>query len=262
MVSEKILLFGTIASTLSPVVIAVPKRPTLSTLPVTPPVAITSPTLNGRRNTRNAPAAKLASKPLQARPMATPAAAMRAANVAVSTPRTPRIATKSTTLRSTDKLACTYLSSVGSSCWYLSALWTIRSTTPINHFPTNQSATAPTSFRPTVVSSVRAVALIAFQSIHVSFLQSDRVGSQQNGEREPLRSLRRDSRCDCSTCTFVDLPFPMASAITILDRNPLEHDRAIRWRSTAIGARTSAVSSVRYDSKNIREIASRGVDRS
>ena len=62
-----------------------------------------SPTLNGRRNTRNAPAAKLASRPPHATPMATPPAAISAAKVVVSTPKNPRIATTSAMLRTTDE---------------------------------------------------------------------------------------------------------------------------------------------------------------
>jgi hypothetical protein len=60
---------------------------------VTPAAEMKSPTLNGRRRTRKTPAAKFASMPLQATPMATPPAAKRAAKLVVSTPKKPRMAT-------------------------------------------------------------------------------------------------------------------------------------------------------------------------
>src|SRR4029453_4484042 len=62
-VSENPLLLPTMVRTLSGVLIVVPKRPISSTVPVTPPAVMESPTLNGLRNTRNAPAAKFASSP-------------------------------------------------------------------------------------------------------------------------------------------------------------------------------------------------------
>jgi len=65
----------------------VANSPISSTFPVTPAAEITSPTLKGRSTTRNAPAAKFASKPPQPAPMATPTPATRAANVVVSTPK-------------------------------------------------------------------------------------------------------------------------------------------------------------------------------
>jgi len=103
MLSEKTLLFPTIVSTLSGVLMVVPNRPIALTVPVTPPAVTKSPTLNGRRKTRKAPAAKLASSPPHATPMATPPAAISAAKVVVSTPKNPRIATISATLRTTSR---------------------------------------------------------------------------------------------------------------------------------------------------------------
>ena len=103
MVSENTLLFPIIVTTLSGVLTVVPNSPTASTVPVTPPTVTKSPTLNGRRNTRNAPAAKFASSPPQATPMATPPAARSAANVVVSTPKSPRIATIKMAFRMTDR---------------------------------------------------------------------------------------------------------------------------------------------------------------
>ena len=90
MVSEKTLLLPIIVITLSGVLRVVPNRPMASTVPLTPPALTKSPTLNGRRKTRNAPAAKLARSPPQAMPMATPPAARSAANVVVSTPKKPK----------------------------------------------------------------------------------------------------------------------------------------------------------------------------
>ena len=72
-------------------------------VPHTPAAHTASPTLNGRRNTRDAPAAKFASRPPQATPIATPPAAINAANVVVSTPKNPRIATESATFRTTER---------------------------------------------------------------------------------------------------------------------------------------------------------------
>ena len=53
--------------TLSGELMTVANRPMASTVPVMPPGRDRSPTLNGRRKIRNAPAAKLASRPPQAR---------------------------------------------------------------------------------------------------------------------------------------------------------------------------------------------------
>src|SRR5215471_10615613 len=66
MTSEKILLFPTVVRTLSGVLRVVPNSPTDSTVPVMPPAVTKSPTLKGRRKTRNAPAAKFAKSPLHA----------------------------------------------------------------------------------------------------------------------------------------------------------------------------------------------------
>ena len=85
--------------TLSGVLITVPNRPIASTVPVTPPAVTESPTLNGRRKTRKAPAAKFASRPPHAMPIATPPAAISAAKVVVSTPKKPRMATTSAAFR-------------------------------------------------------------------------------------------------------------------------------------------------------------------
>ncbi|MCY1183478.1 hypothetical protein D9M73_241050 [compost metagenome] len=87
MVSPKILLLPTRLSTLSGVLIAVTNRPISFTVPVTPPAVMKSPTLNGRRTMMKAPAARFASRPDQAMPMATPAAAMSAARLVVCTPK-------------------------------------------------------------------------------------------------------------------------------------------------------------------------------
>jgi hypothetical protein len=66
-------------STLSGVTMVVPKSPSSCTVPVMPPISTKSPTLNGRRMSMKAPAAKLPSMPLHAAPMATPAPASIAA---------------------------------------------------------------------------------------------------------------------------------------------------------------------------------------
>ncbi|MNN82632.1 hypothetical protein D3C81_1995850 [compost metagenome] len=72
---------------MSGVVIAVANRPISITVPVTPPAQMKSPTLKGRRTIIKAPAARLASNPDQAMPMARPTAASRAAKVVVGIPR-------------------------------------------------------------------------------------------------------------------------------------------------------------------------------
>jgi hypothetical protein len=77
----------TIVSTLSGVTIVVPKSPSSRTVPVVPPAVMKSPTLNGRRMSMNAPAAKLPSSPLHAAPIATPAPAISAANDVVWIPK-------------------------------------------------------------------------------------------------------------------------------------------------------------------------------
>jgi starch phosphorylase len=77
----------TIVTTLSGVTMVVPKRPTSRTVPETPPALTKSPALKGRSTTRKTPAAKWARSPLQAMPIATPAAATSAAKVVVSTPK-------------------------------------------------------------------------------------------------------------------------------------------------------------------------------
>ena len=73
--------------TLSGVTMTVPNKPSSRTVPTTPPILTKSPTLNGRRISMNAPAAKLPSKPLQAAPIATPAPASIAANEVVWMPK-------------------------------------------------------------------------------------------------------------------------------------------------------------------------------
>jgi hypothetical protein len=50
---------------------------------VTPPAEMKSPTLKGRNTTRKIPAAKLASRPPQAEPTASPAPASSAAKLVV-----------------------------------------------------------------------------------------------------------------------------------------------------------------------------------
>jgi hypothetical protein len=66
-----------------------------------------SPTLNGRSTTRNTPAAKFASSPDHAMPIAIPAAASSAANVVVSTPNTPSTKITSTSLRTRPRMLST-----------------------------------------------------------------------------------------------------------------------------------------------------------
>jgi len=100
-VSESILLLPTKVRTLSGVLTVVAKRPISSTVPVTPPAVTKSPALKGRRIIRNTPAAKFASRPLQAVPTARPAPASSAAKLVVSTPKKPSSATTSTTFRVT-----------------------------------------------------------------------------------------------------------------------------------------------------------------
>jgi len=82
----------------------VTNMPISSTVPVTPPAVMKSPTLNGRKTCRNTPAAKLLSMPLQAAPMATPAPARRAAKLAVWMPKKPRIATTRMTRRTAPRM--------------------------------------------------------------------------------------------------------------------------------------------------------------
>ena len=82
--------------TLSGVWRVVANRPISSTVPVTPAAVMKSPTLNGCRTTKNTPPAKFDSSPDHAMPMATPAAAINAAKLVVSTPKNPSIAMTST----------------------------------------------------------------------------------------------------------------------------------------------------------------------
>lgn len=77
-------------------------------VPVMPPACTKSPTLKGRRMTRNTPAAKLERRPAQAAPIAMPAAAMRAAKVVVSTPKYPRMATTRAMFSATPTLAISH----------------------------------------------------------------------------------------------------------------------------------------------------------
>ena len=77
-------------------------RPICSTVPVTPPAVMKSPTLNGRSTTTNTPAAKLESSPAHAAPTAMPMPATNAANDVVCTPKYPRMATTSSTLSETE----------------------------------------------------------------------------------------------------------------------------------------------------------------
>jgi hypothetical protein len=112
MLSENSLLLPTKMRVLLRLSRVVANRPISLTSPLTPAAVITSPTLNGRRTTRNTPAAKLASRPDQAMPIATPAAASRAANEVDSTPNTPRIAMIRTILRTTRRAASMYEVSV------------------------------------------------------------------------------------------------------------------------------------------------------
>ncbi|MNY60993.1 hypothetical protein D3C86_1976160 [compost metagenome] len=65
----------------------VANRPISVTVPTTPPALMKSPTLNGRRTMMKPPAARLASSPDQAMPMARPTAAINAAKVVVCTPK-------------------------------------------------------------------------------------------------------------------------------------------------------------------------------
>ena len=92
MLSPNALLLPISVQILSGVWMVVPKRPTSETVPVTPPALTKSPTLKGFSITRNTPAAKFASRPLQATPIATPPAASIAANDVVWIPKIPRIA--------------------------------------------------------------------------------------------------------------------------------------------------------------------------
>jgi len=75
MLSLKSLLLPTMVRTLSGWSMVVANMPISLTVPVMPAAEMKSPTLNGRRMMRKAPAAKFASRPLQAAPMAMPAAA-------------------------------------------------------------------------------------------------------------------------------------------------------------------------------------------
>ena len=76
-----------IVCTLSGVLITVVNKPSSVTVPVTPATVTKSPTFIGRSTTRKAPAAKCASRPDHAMPIATPAAAIRAAKVVVWIPK-------------------------------------------------------------------------------------------------------------------------------------------------------------------------------
>src|SRR5690606_27390505 len=87
MLSENSLLLPTTVITLSGVTIVVPNRPISLTVPIVPPALMKSPTLNGRRISRKAPAAKCASSPPQATPIATPAPASIAAIEVVWMPK-------------------------------------------------------------------------------------------------------------------------------------------------------------------------------
>ena len=86
-VSLNILLLPIIVCTLSGVLMVVVNRPSSVMVPVTPATVTKSPTFNGRNTTRKAPAAKCASRPDHAIPMATPAAAISAAKVVVWMPK-------------------------------------------------------------------------------------------------------------------------------------------------------------------------------
>ncbi|RMR94850.1 hypothetical protein ALP75_205478 [Pseudomonas syringae pv. actinidiae] len=87
MVSEKILLLPTRFNTLSGVLMDVTNSPISTTVPVTSAAVITSPTLNGRNTMIKPPAARLASNPDQAMPMASATAASNAAKLVVSMPQ-------------------------------------------------------------------------------------------------------------------------------------------------------------------------------
>ncbi|MCY1451360.1 hypothetical protein D9M71_682230 [compost metagenome] len=101
MLSLKILLLPTRVITLSGVLMAVANRPISFTVPTTPPALMKSPTLNGRRTMMKPPAARLASSPDQAMPMARPTAAISAARLVVWMPKKPRMPTTSRIFRVT-----------------------------------------------------------------------------------------------------------------------------------------------------------------
>jgi hypothetical protein len=107
MLSENSLLLPTVVRTLSGWSMVVANRPISFTVPVMPAPLMKSPTLKGRRMIRKAPAAKLESRPLQATPMATPAAAMSAAKLVVSMPNTDRMTMTSTMRMITRRVAST-----------------------------------------------------------------------------------------------------------------------------------------------------------
>jgi hypothetical protein len=107
MLSANSLLLPMVVRTLSGWSMVVANRPISRTVPVMPPPLMKSPTLKGRRMIRKAPAAKLASRPLQAAPMAMPAAASRAAKLVVSMPNTDRMTITSTMRMMTRRVAST-----------------------------------------------------------------------------------------------------------------------------------------------------------
>lgn len=134
--------------TLSIVSMVVTNRPISTTVPSVSPAWMKSPTLKGRSTIRKAPAAKFESRPDQAMPMATPAAASTAAKVVVSTPDTPRMATMSTMLSSTPADESAYFSSVSSTERDASRPRMPRCTSEMSMRPTIHRAMAPSSLRP------------------------------------------------------------------------------------------------------------------
>jgi hypothetical protein len=82
---------------LSGVLMTVARRPISAIVPVTPPAVTKWPTRKGLSPTMNTPAARFERMLPHAVPIAIPIPASSAANVVVSTPKKPRIATMRTT---------------------------------------------------------------------------------------------------------------------------------------------------------------------
>ncbi len=93
MLSPDSLALGTMMILLSGVLSVVVKTWISSTTPATPAPSIKSPTLNGRKMIIRKPAAKFASEPCKARPIARPAAPKMAMNEVVWIPSWPSATT-------------------------------------------------------------------------------------------------------------------------------------------------------------------------
>ncbi len=192
MLSPKIFELPTNVRMLSGVSIVVAKRPISFTTPVTPPAVIMSPTWKGRSTIMNTPAAKFESRPDQAMPIATPAAARTPAKEVVSTPKTLRIASRSMSVRTTPTTDCRYRISVASSFRRSSTRSIIRCTAEMMIRPTIHKTSAPTTLPP----------------IGTAYVMSTRLSSSSH---EPLITVSVTPDAACANNREEMVPRGMAS---------------------------------------------------